>query len=66
MKKYIKPQIEVSNIELSSIICASDVPGIESNIAPQLSSRRKRSFQRISLSMMIGVTKNNSPYAIWS
>lgn len=34
MKKYIKPQIEVSNIELGSIICASDVPGIESNIAP--------------------------------
>lgn len=30
MKKYIKPQIEVSNIELGSIICAS----IESNIAP--------------------------------
>lgn len=34
MKKYIKPQIEVSNIELGSIICASDVPGIESNFAP--------------------------------
>lgn len=34
MKKYIKPQIEVSNIELGSIICASDVTGIESNIAP--------------------------------
>lgn len=32
MKKYIKPQIEVSNIELGSIICAS-VPGVESNIA---------------------------------
>lgn len=29
MKKYIKPQIEVSNIELGSIICASDV---ETNI----------------------------------
>lgn len=24
MKKYIKPQIEVSNIELSSMICTSD------------------------------------------
>lgn len=34
MKKYIKPQIEVSNIELGSIICASIEPGIESNIAP--------------------------------
>lgn len=33
MKKYIKPQIEVSNIELGSIICAS-VPGVESTIAP--------------------------------
>ena len=32
MKKYIKPQIEVSNIELGSIICASDVPGVEPTI----------------------------------
>lgn len=24
MKKYIKPQIEVSNIELGSLICASN------------------------------------------
>lgn len=28
MKKYIKPQIEVSNIELGSIICASLEPTI--------------------------------------
>lgn len=28
MKKYIKPQIEVSNIELGSIICASVEPTI--------------------------------------
>lgn len=28
MKKYIKPQIEVSNIELSSLICASDGDGV--------------------------------------
>lgn len=33
MKKYIKPQIEVSNIELGSIICASDVPGVEPTIS---------------------------------
>ena len=33
MKKYIKPQIEVSNIELGSIICASDVPGVEQTIS---------------------------------
>lgn len=32
MKKYIKPQIEVSNIELGSIICASDVSGVEPTI----------------------------------
>lgn len=41
MKKYIKPQIEVSNIELGSIICASDVPGIESNIAPTTTIKDK-------------------------
>ena len=29
MKKYIKPQIEVSNIELGSIICTS---GVKTNI----------------------------------
>lgn len=33
MKKYIKPQIEVSNIELGSIICASDVPDVEPTIS---------------------------------
>ena len=33
MKKYIKPQIEVSNIELGSIICASDVPGVKPTIS---------------------------------
>lgn len=32
MKKYIKPQIEVSNIELGSIICAS-VPGVDPTIS---------------------------------
>lgn len=42
MKKYIKPQIEVSSIELSSIICASDVPGIESNIAPTTTTTIKQ------------------------
>ena len=33
MKKYIKPQIEVSNIELGSIICASDEPGVDKTIS---------------------------------
>ena len=42
MKKYIKPQIEVSNIELGSIICASDVPGIESNIAPTTTTIKQK------------------------
>ena len=42
MKKYIKPQIEVSNIELGSIICASDVPGVESNIAPTTTTINKK------------------------
>ena len=42
MKKYIKPQIEVSNIELGSIISASDVPGIESNIAPTTTTIKQK------------------------
>lgn len=42
MKKYIKPQIEVSSIELGSIICASDVPGIESNIAPTTTTIKQK------------------------
>lgn len=42
MKKYIKPQIEVSNIELGSIICASDEPGIESTIAPTTTTIKQK------------------------
>lgn len=42
MKKYIKPQIEVSNIELGSIICASDVPGVEPTIAPTTTTIKQK------------------------
>lgn len=41
MKKYIKPQIEVSNIELDSIICASDVPGVEPTISTTTTIKQK-------------------------
>lgn len=41
MKKYIKPQIEVSNIELGSIICASDVPGVEPTISTKTTIKQK-------------------------
>lgn len=41
MKKYIKPQIEVSNIELGSIICASDVPGVEPTISTETTIKQK-------------------------
>lgn len=40
MKKYIKPQIEVSNIELGSIICAS-VPGVEPTISTKTTIKQK-------------------------
>lgn len=41
MKKYIKPQIEVSNIELGSIICASDVPGVDPTISTSTTIKQK-------------------------
>lgn len=41
MKKYIKPQIEVSNIELGSIICASDVPGVDPTISTKTTIKQK-------------------------
>lgn len=41
MKKYIKPQIEVSNIELGSIICASDVPGVDPTISTTTTIKQK-------------------------
>ena len=41
MKKYIKPQIEVSNIELGSIICASDVAGMEPTISTSTTIKNK-------------------------
>ena len=41
MKKYIKPQIEVSNIELGSIICASDVPGVDPTISTTTTITKK-------------------------
>lgn len=41
MKKYIKPQIEVSNIELGSIICASDVPGVDPTISTTTTVKQK-------------------------
>lgn len=41
MKKYIKPQIEVSNIELGSIICASDVPGVDPTISKTTTIKQK-------------------------
>lgn len=41
MKKYIKPQIEVSNIELGSIICASDVPGVDPTISTTTTINKK-------------------------
>lgn len=40
MKKYIKPQIEVSNIELGSIICAS-VPGVDPTISTTTTIKQK-------------------------
>lgn len=41
MKKYIKPQIEVSNIELGSIICASDVLGVDPTISTTTTIKQK-------------------------
>lgn len=41
MKKYIKPQIEVSNIEMGSIICASDVPGVDPTISTTTTIKQK-------------------------
>lgn len=41
MKKYIKPQIEVSNIELGSIICASDEPGVDPTISTTTTIKQK-------------------------
>ena len=41
MKKYIKPQIEVSNIELGSIICASDEPGVDKTISTKTTINKK-------------------------
>lgn len=41
MKKYIKPQIEVSNIEVGSIICASDVPGVDPTISTTTTVKQK-------------------------
>lgn len=59
MKKYIKPQIEVSNIEVESLLNGAS---LSYSISNEEITDEKTSFQRNTLSRMIGVTKNNSPY----
>lgn len=59
MKKYIKPQIEVSNIEVESLLNGAS---LSYSISNEEITDEKTSSQRNTLSRMIGVTKNNSPY----